>query len=160
MPRKKQAQTVTLVGAKLPVSECLLLDDSGDSYVVQVVEKNGRGRGVKTFRNTYTIPRSAVSYYFTSEEIDVEEAADAPVAAPAKKKAAPKKAAEKPAAAPKKRGRPKGSKNAKTKAAAEKPADAPKKRGRPKGSKKADKKDASDKSSKKKTIDALFGDNF
>lgn len=156
MPRKKQAQVVTLVGAKLPVSECLLLDESGDTYVVQAVEKKGRGRGVKTFRNTYTIPKAAVSYYFVSEEIEGEEADAVPVAAP--KKAATRKSTAKKAAAkkaPKKRGRPK-------KADKEDGAEAaPKKRGRPKGAKnkKAD-SSSEDKSSKKKTIDALFGDNF
>jgi len=52
MPPKKQAKVVNFVGhrgAKLPVTEGLLVDQTSTDFIVQAVVKTGRGRGVKTF---------------------------------------------------------------------------------------------------------------
>ena len=157
MPRKK-AQQVTLVGvrgAKLPVSECLLVSEDADSYVVQAVRKT-RGRAANKLA-TYVLPKSMVQYYYSEEDIegDVDgvpvAAAKAAPRAAAKKPAAKKKVAKK-AAAPKKRGRPKGSKNKPKEGAA-----APKKRGRPKGSKNKSKDAGSAKANK---AASLFDESF
>ena len=131
---KKTSQQITLVGvrgAKLPVTECLLVNASGAEYVVQAVHKT-KGRAPNKLR-TYTLPKAMVQYYFADEDLASDAEVEAPVATA--KKAAPKKATDAKAAdAPKKRGRPKGSK----KATDAKAADAPKKRGRPKGVKNKD----------------------
>ena len=137
---KKTSQQITLVGvrgAKLPVTECLLVNASGAEYVVQAVHKT-KGRAPNKLR-TYTLPKAMVQYYFADEDLASDAEVEAPVATA--KKAAPKKATDAKAAdAPKKRGRPKGVKNKDAEATPE--ADAPKKRGRPKGVKNKSKKPA------------------
>jgi hypothetical protein len=127
-------------GVKLPVGECEMVKETADAYVVKVVAKSGRGRGVKTMLRQYVIQKSDVSHLYQEHEITADEAAKYPLAngvkasakvasedAPVKRSPGrPKKAAVEGtvAAAPKKRGRPKKD------AAA--PVTAPKKRGRPK----------------------------
>jgi hypothetical protein len=126
-------------GVKLPVGECEMVKETADAYVVKVVAKSGRGRGVKTMLRQYVIQKSDVSHLYQEHEITADEAAKYPLAngvkasakvasedAPVKRSPGrPKKAAVEGtvAAAPKKRGRPKKD------AAA--PVTAPKKRGRP-----------------------------
>ena len=138
MSRKKQQQ-VTLVGvrgAKLPVTDCLLVDVDSENLTVQAVQKT-RGRGANVLR-TYVLPKALVQYHYYDEDLVAGAEVDVPVVAkPAAKPRKSKAAAADDAVvadAPKRRGRPKGSKNKVVVAAAEAEAGEPvvtKKAGRP-----------------------------
>ena len=94
-------------GTALPVGECELVKETGDSYIVKAVTKSGRGRGVKLVLRQFVLPKSDVAYLYQEHEISAEEASKYPSSNGVKAgiKAVP---AEKVVSAtPGKRGRPK-----------------------------------------------------
>ena len=107
----KSQKEVTLVGAhgvKLPLTTGTLVSESGDSLVFHTTETVGRGRGTKTVKRQYVIPRCSLAYYYSDEEVEGEEA----VAAAPKESKVPKAAKEpKVAKEPKRKGKAEESDN-------------------------------------------------